>query len=630
MLNRIAASNTIRFIKTLSQLDLDFIPVESSLYTLSCRETGFLYSLPSHLVQDRQSRLEQLSEQLATVCVTLDEYPKICCRRSNTNLELARLTQSKLDACRESNPSMGRGLHKDRSILLILDRGFDPASPLLHELTLQAMCYDLLDIDDDTYTYGENRKANVTDRDPLWRELRHQHIADVTKTLPKRIREFAESKKQFTAIRSSGLRTSDGGYVNDAALADSGKKETLGLRELSDLIKRMPQYQSEAASYTAVYSITEACMNVFRRSVDKLCGMEQDLVMGQNAQGEPVRDAMRLISELVKYDFASRDDRLRMLMLFTLIKDGISENHLDKLLSTTNVEELNKFLFASFSFVLGAQLIQPESTAFISSGYGSNSSDPKIRFAQFESFLRLPPVAKVSDFALTFLPTKGKRKDRVDSNSYAFSRWTPYLMDILEETILGSLDKRHFAFVTDKRADTHLHTDVSEQSPVSHRGPSARFQPNRDASNPKDSRDAYGSGPAVQQSTGALDRGEKTEHCGPRLIVFIAGGVTWSESRVAYQVTQKCVETRLAESDRNPSGRTGFSASNKTVLSGSGGIGWNWEVIIGGTHMLTPKAFIGDLDSMSRHFVADLGSSTKQASPKHHTHRTSSDGSQFA
>ena len=52
----------------------------------------------------------------------------------------------------------------------------------------------------------------------------------------------------------------------------------------------------------------------------------------------------------------------------------------------------------------------------------------------------------------------------------------------------------------------------------------------------------------------------------PRLIVYIMGGLTYSEMRAAYEVTN----------DRK-----------------------NWEVIVGGSHILKPTGFLDDVKALS-------------------------------
>lgn len=84
-------------------------------------------------------------------------------------------------------------MDKAKSVLLLLDRGFDAVSPLLHELTYQAMAQDLLKIENDVFEYdvqtpgadpklnpGQKQKVLLDENDELWTELRHQHIAIVT------------------------------------------------------------------------------------------------------------------------------------------------------------------------------------------------------------------------------------------------------------------------------------------------------------------------------------------------------------------------------------------------------------------------------------------------------------------
>ncbi|CAI2727102.1 unnamed protein product [Schistosoma spindalis] len=595
LLNQIIASQAVRRIMNMIQLSVDFIPLESHLYSLEATESAQLYFLPSDIVHDKLSRIDQIAEQLASVCITLQEYPKICYQKTESNLELARLVQVKLDTYKSDNPILGQGSHKDQSLLLIVDRSLDPVSPLLHELTLQAMCYDLLTVEENTIEYSGNRKANVSDGDALWKEFRHQHVADVTRALPQRVREFAESKKQFVDFEEANL--------DNVPSKEDTNKNTVDIRDLSDLIKRMPQYQTESASYAAAYHIVETCMATFKKGVDKLCEIEQDLVMGENAKGEPITDPMRVLVDIFKYDFTSVEERLRLLLLFTLIKEGFAETHLDKLLDCAQVARSFKPLFASLSFIMNAQLIQSDPVTI---SLPNQTNVPQYQLGRCVSLLRLPPIPKVSQLLQTYLPIKKKRVDRVNASSYALSRWTPYILDIMEQAISGKLDKSRFGFVVAKGIkDVFGLGNAVDTSSKDFKKPSARFHASGVLSTgPSASVRSSSPNPGSDRNTAASSM---TEHCGPRLIVFVVGGFTLSEARVGYQLTQRCVETRLAASDKNTNKINTPTTENISTIPG-GGVGWNWEVVLGGTHLLTPKIFLDNLEGIAKIIMPPVSS----------------------
>jgi hypothetical protein len=86
---------------------------------------------------------------------------------------------------REKASSDGNGGAIQTCDLLVVDRSIDTVAPVIHEWTYEAMCYDLLPITDNQFSYttkstaGKDQKKVVMlgDHDPLWSELRCTPLA---------------------------------------------------------------------------------------------------------------------------------------------------------------------------------------------------------------------------------------------------------------------------------------------------------------------------------------------------------------------------------------------------------------------------------------------------------------------
>lgn len=124
-----------------------------------------------------------------------------------------------------------------------------------------------------------------------------------------------------------------------------------------------------------------------------------------------------------------------------------------------------------------------------------------------------------------------RRNRDAEGVRFETSRWTPIVKDIMEEAIEGTLPTKQYPYL------------------AGFEKPPAKV------------------GSARQRGQWARDQDDPLKRYGPRLIVFILGGATFSETRSAYEVSEAY---KLQ----------------------------NWEVIIGSTHLLTPQKFIDNLDKM--------------------------------
>jgi len=461
-------------IRTLKEINIAFTPYESQVYSLD-KDLAFSMYYDPNKASSRSFEMERMAEQLATLCSTLGEYPSIRYRADfERNIEFAQMVQQKLDAYKADEPTMGDGPEKAKSILLILDRGFDTVTPLLHELTFQAMAYDLLPIENDVYRYeaseGQQKEVLLDENDDLWVEMRHQHIAIVSQAVTKKLKKFNQEKK---------IQGGDG----------------KSMRDLSQMIKKMPQHQKELAKFSTHLALAEECMKNYQGYVDKLCKVEQDLAMGTDAEGERIRDHMRNIVPILLDQSVTIKDKIRIILLYIQSKNGISEENFTKLIQHAQIPAEDTEMIKNLQFV-GCNVVVD--------GQGNRKKVWQI-----------------------------KRKERINEQTYQMSRWTPCLKDIIEDCIDERIDNSHFPFLGGQR-----------------QGSSGFSAPSSGRYGGWHSRETQAN---VQKNV-------------PRVLVYIMGGMTFSEFRVGYEITN----------DRK-----------------------NWEVIVGGSQILTPEGFLNKIKALS-------------------------------
>ena len=433
--------------------------------------------------------------QITGLCVSLGELPKVRYYRPKNPLHeasvlcshLARFISEELDEYAQWNPNFPPPSSRPQGVLIVTDRSMDLMAPLIHEFTYQAMAHDLLPIKDgDKTTYhltinegtreAEEKDMELAEKDKVWVENRHRHMKDTIDKLMGDFRKFLQQNPHF---------------VNSDA-------NTTNLNAIKDMMAGLPQFQEMKETYSLHMSMAQACMDIFQnRKLNELSPIEQNMATGFDEDNRKPKNVLEAVVRLLDDEAISKSDRLRLVAMYLLYRDGVIPEDIKRLLAHAQLPPQDAEIIANLELIGGRTT--------------HGLKDPRR-----DNPPLFPPNVQAP----------------VDEESY-MSRFNPVLKAMLENMCRGALDQTVFPYVK----------------------PPA--DPNEDALA------SQGSLRAAKPSWAGAGRRQVDNK--QRVIVFMAGGATFSESRACYEVS---------------------AAMNR-------------DVFLATSHMLTPGLFVRQVGDLS-------------------------------
>ncbi|CAI5500707.1 unnamed protein product [Closterium sp. Naga37s-1] len=547
-------------IAALREMNLEVLTVDIQGYVTE--HDSALVELFKEDISTREYELliDDIATRLSTVFASMKEFPAVRYRAAKATgaavsmQRMRELVSTKLaaavwDRLSKYKASIQDFPSSDTCDLLILDRSVDAVAPIIHDWSYGGMCFDLLPVDGQKYEYEvtgqsgkpEKRTVLLDEHDPVWLEVRDLFLAEA----------YEKVKEVFDQI-SAKTSTSD-----------------LSGKELHKLVQSLSKYREQKDKVELHIKISSSLSE--RLNADGLFDvgkLEQGFVFGDS--GASYKELAALIN---KYPDMSTENKMRLLMVYAAMHpeklDPQKQNFWMKL-AKLDQEDMRTVINLEF---LGVGINKDASSGF-SLSFGSRKEKGRVR-----------------------------KERRTSEEAYELSRFYPFVQDILEDLDEGKLSLQDYPYV--QEPDSAPSGSARPRDPVSSLGSAfSALKPSSDSgaagkaggggsarpekpagsaraamsARKKATGGAAAAAPAAtsgsslaswalkgvgmeeksssseRPSVSAASSGQK----GRRLFVFIVGGMSRSEIRVAHMLSQQL----------------------------------NREVIIGSTSLDTPNKFI--------------------------------------
>lgn len=543
-------------------LAIDFIAMEQRVFSFG-RSTAFSDLYLPITNSEYSEEIQRSAKQLASVALTMNEYPLIRYRKDSekcralamqTDLEI----QNAFRSLKDWSPARA-----NQGVLLITDRAADPVAPLMHEFTYQALINEIMPVEGEIINVNwiadpkkavaepsnaaakkakEQKEAKerkdaedklkaeqdsccfwlcgpsaeaakalepkkeskdvgvvdtkkeqpdniviVSDEDPLWVAMRHQHIGIVQQEVVKRLKEFSAT----SAVVKMGQKAKQDVTVNDMVRA---------MKELGD-------YQSASKQFSKHLTLATECgKQVQAQRYQELAGVEQDIACMVNEDSEMIDrsaiiQAMIAVCQNPQY---SAVQKLRLILIYYIAQGPMQESTRAQLMAGID-ERLQKALLNIEK--LGVQFAYDATRA-------REANIPKGRIAEF--------------------------KKNAETSQLRGMRFSPALKGLLRQYLRGELSGTDFPYLKPPAEEPVAEAPKQQDAPAAaaaggggggggrSRGASAPSWRQKKNSMDDDAKD--------RAFAAAAKKDKPKDDNRTRFIVFVLGGMTFSEMRSTYEV----------------------------------------------------------------------------------------------
>lgn len=596
----------LRRVKALVELDVAFLALESRVFSLGRPASSIPQIYSGDSESEAKAELAVVSERLTEVCQIVAPAVDWTVRTDATSSSartVAALVKEQLDAARiqrkanvvEDGDEEGGEekedyveCHVKKATLLVVDRAADLVSPLVHEFSYQAMAHDLLTlnyckpggvyVDTPDEKDPEKKKSVQLDdeeKDPIWGQIRSLFIEEALQTAQTAFKEFLENDAAFK-IRGKGAGEVD-------------------IRDMSAAVRSLPNSQLLADKFAMHIKATRDCLEICRGDrLSDLALVEQNLITGRQPDGTKVRPEVMVeaITDILGDDSIPISHRARLVMMTLVVASGMPGMGGENSTLAYSASFGGRVIRSSFENCVDGDPIASSAVKGLKHVLDvakdglKNLKSQKNRLARTEEtdtvtgkLIQKYAHKQAKKLYLKEVAARRKRHGLEEENAlqYDVARFHPPLRSVMMDLVDDELDKEDFPAVCAVSVDTiisslgstsitsHSTTEVlihkKEKSTLRFGVDNIRSHSASVAGMVKSLAKADSTQSGVSDDDSRFRLAER-DHL---YLVFVLGGVCYSEVRAMYEVCTK----REA------------------------------NVLIGGSHILTPNTMIEALGSVA-------------------------------